>query len=127
LPLGWFLTEENAVWRLVAPICGFLLLGASFLRAGNELMVAVSAGLALMLAVPRPWAARLAQFALVLAALRWLWLTWTMATVRAAAGVPYARMVAILATVALLTLLAALVFRSRRLRRYYRLQQSPAA
>lgn len=114
------------MWRLAAPILAFLLLGASFLRAGNELLVASCGVLLLLLAVPRPWAARIAQLALVLAAARWLWLTWLLADMRAAAGVPYGRMVAILATVALLTLLAALAFRSRRLRRYYRLDARAA-
>ncbi len=115
------------MWRLIAPVLAFLLLGASFLRAGEQLMVAACGLLILQLAMPRPWAARLAQLALVLAALRWLWLTWALAGMRVAAGVPYARMVAILGAVAALTLLAALVFRSRRLRRYYRLDNRPGA
>lgn len=109
------------MWRLAAPIIAFLLLGASLLRAGNEIMLAACGLLLLLLAVPRPWAAWIAQIALVLAALRWLWLTWTLASMRAAAGVPYGRMALILGAVALFTLLAALVFRSARLRRYYRL------
>jgi hypothetical protein len=45
---------------------------------------------------------------------------------RAAAGVPYGRMAAILVAVALLTLCAALVFRSARLKRYYRLDVGAA-
>ncbi|MFU8822488.1 MAG: hypothetical protein ACNA8G_13155 [Gammaproteobacteria bacterium] len=109
------------MWRLAAPVIAFLLLGASFMRAGQDLMVVACGLLLLLLAVPRPWVAWIAQLALALAALRWLWLTWMLAGMRAAAGVPYARLVSILASVALLTLLAALVFRSRRLRRYYRL------
>ena len=114
------------MWRLVAPIIAFLLLGASFLRAGNDLMVVTCGALVLLLAVPRPWAAWVAQLALVLAALRWLWLTWMLAGMRAAAGVPYGRMVAILVAVALLTLLAVLVFRSQRLKHYYRLASRAA-
>jgi hypothetical protein len=110
------------MWRLVAPIIAFTLLGASFLRAGDQVMVLACGALVLLLAVPRWWAARIAQLALVFAALRWLWLTWLLAGTRAAAGVPYTRMVAILGAVALLTLLAALVFRSARLRRYYGLE-----
>jgi hypothetical protein len=109
------------MWRLIAPILAFALLGASFLRAGDTLMVMVCGALALLLVVPRPWAARIAQLALALAALRWLWLTWMLAEVRAGAGIPYLRMAAILGTVALFTLLAALVFQSARVRRYYRL------
>jgi hypothetical protein len=112
------------MWRLVAPILAFLLLGASFLRAGNEWLVAICGLLILLLVLPRPWVARLAQLVLVLGTVRWLWLTWTLASVRAAAGVPFGRMVAILGAVMLLTLLAALAFQSRRLQRYYRFDRS---
>jgi len=109
------------MWRLAAPALAFLLLGASFLRAGDQWMVALCGVLLLLLAVPRPWAAWIAQVSLALAALRWLWLTWMLASMRAAIGVPYLRMAAILGAVALFSLLATLVFRSARLRRYYRL------
>jgi hypothetical protein len=108
------------MWRLIAPILALALLAASFLRAGDTPMVIACAALALLLAVPRPWAARIAQVALALAAVRWLWLAWMLAEMRAAAGVPYLRMTIILGTVALFTLLAALVFQGARLRRYYR-------
>lgn len=114
------------MWRLIAPILAFVLLGASFLRAGDTVLMAACGMLLLLLFVPRAWAARTAQLALALAAMRWLWLTWMLAGARAAAGVPYARMVAILGAVALLTLLAALVFRTARLRRYYRLDRAAA-
>jgi hypothetical protein len=109
------------MWRLAAPVLAFLLLGASFLRAGSEWLVAASAVMIVVLAIPRPWAARLAQLVLLGAAIRWLWLTWLLADMRAAAGIPYLRMAAILGAVALLTLLAAWVFQSQRLRRFYRL------
>jgi hypothetical protein len=107
------------MWRLAAPILAFILMGASFLRAGSVIMVAASVVLLLLLAVPRRWAARLAQFALLLAAVRWLWMCWMIAGTRAAAGAPYARLVVILATVAAFTVLAALVFQHRRLQRFY--------
>lgn len=111
------------MWRLAAPVIALLLTAASFLRAGETLLIIACGLLLLLIAVPRPWAARALQLALVLAAARWLWLTWALAASRAAAGVPYLRMVAILGSVALLTLLATLVFRSRALRRYYRLER----
>lgn len=114
------------MWRLLAPILALVLLGASLLRAGDTLLLAGCAVLLLLLAVPRPWAARVVQLALLAAALRWLWLTWLLASMRAAMGIPYLRMVAILGAVAALTLLAALVFRSARLRRYYGLDRAAA-
>lgn len=109
------------MWRLIMPILAFALLGASFMRAGDQLMLLGCAGLVALLAVPRPWAARLAQTALVLAALRWVWLAWFIGSTRAAMGIPYTRMALILGAVALFSLLAALVFQSERLRRYYAL------
>jgi hypothetical protein len=46
---------------------------------------------------------------------------------RAAAGAPYLRMALILGAVALFTLLAALVFRNARVRRFYGLRPAAAA
>jgi len=114
------------MWRLVAPALALLLLGASFFRAGNEIMVVMVAVLLVLLAVPRPWAARIIQVALALGTLRWVWMAWAMANVRIAADVPYLRMVLILGAVAVLTLSATAVFQSRRLRRYYRLDAGPS-
>lgn len=111
------------MWRLFMPALAFVLLGASFLRAGNEVMVLACLGLLALLSVPRSWAARVAQAALVLGALRWIWVGWLIGSARAAMGAPYLRMALILGAVALFTLLAALVFRQRRLRRYYGLDQ----
>lgn len=109
------------MWRLIMPILSLAVLGASFMRAGNEMAVAGCVGLVLLLAFPRPWSARLAQAVLVLAALRWVWLAWVIGTTRAAMGIPYTRMALILGAVALFTLLSALVFHSEPLRRHYRL------
>lgn len=111
------------MWRLFMPAFAVLLLGASFLRAGNEVMVVACLGLLALLSVPRPWAARVAQAALVLGALRWVWVGWLIGSARAAMGAPYLRMALILGTVAVFTLLAALVFRHLRLRLYYGLEQ----
>lgn len=113
------------MWRLVAPVLALLLLGASFFRAGNEVMVVASVGLLVLLAVPRPWAARIVQLVLALGALRWIWMAWAMAGARMAVSAPYLRMVLILGAVAVLTLLAASVFQARRLKQYYRLEAAP--
>jgi hypothetical protein len=114
------------MWRLIAPALAFALLGASFFRAGNEVMVLACLGLLALLAVPRRWAALVAQSALLLGALRWIALAWMIGAARAAAGAPWTRMALILGAVALFTLLAALVFRSARLRAYYRPPPGPS-
>ncbi len=61
------------------------------------------------------------RIALVVGALEWVRTLVTIAAVRFSAGIPALRMVLILGTVAVLTLLPALVFRHRRLRGFYRL------
>lgn len=115
------------MWRLIPPIVAILLLGASFFRAGNELMLVACIVLLTVAAVPRHWAARTVQVALALGAARWVFVAWMIGSMRAAAGAPYLRMALILGGVALFTLLAAFVFRSARLRRFYRLPAVAAA
>lgn len=110
------------MWRLVFPVLALLLLGASFFRAGNEAMVVAALLLAAALAVPRRWAAQLAQLGLLGGAVYWVMRAWEIGAMRVAAGAPWARMALILGAVAAFTLAAALVFRSARLRRFYRAQ-----
>jgi hypothetical protein len=109
------------MWSLIAPALAFALLTAHFLRAEAWIAVAVSAGMILLLLVPRPWAAHLARAALAVGALEWARTVIVFASVRISAGIPAGRMVLILATVAVLTLAAILVFRHPALRRFYRL------
>jgi hypothetical protein len=106
--------------QLLPVILSLLVLAAHFLRSGNLLMVVLILALLALLAVPRPWAARTVQIALVLGALEWVWTLVHLARARAAAGEPALRMGLILGAVALLTGLSALVFRSARLRRRFR-------
>jgi len=73
------------------------------------------------LAVRQPWAVHLARIALMIGALEWLRTLMMIAAIRFSAGIPAWRMILILGTVAVLTLLAALVSQHRRLRGFYRL------
>jgi hypothetical protein len=98
-----------------------LLIAAHFSRAGNTGMVAISLALPALLLVRRPWAARGVQAGLVLAAIEWFWTLANLARQRIASGEPWLRLALILGTVALLTAASALVFRSEKLRRRYRL------
>jgi hypothetical protein len=90
-------------------------------------MLVACVGLLGLMPVPRPWAARIVQAALVMGAVRWVLVAWMIGAARAAAGAPYLRMALILGAVALFTLLATLVFRSTRLRRFYGLPPAAAA
>ena len=109
------------MWSLIAPVLAFALLAAHFLRAEAWIAVAVSGGMILLLLVPRPWAAHVARAALAVGALEWVRTAIAIASVRISAGIPAGRMILILATVALLTLAATLVFRHPALRSFYRL------
>ena len=97
-----------------------LVLGAHFLRRGDLALVAVCLVLIGLLFVCRLWAARLVQLALLAGALEWLRTLAALLPARRAAGEPWLRLVAILGGVALLALLGAALFETRRLRERYR-------
>lgn len=107
--------------RLLPAALALLVLGAHFLRAGHLALVALSLALVALLFVRRPWAARIVQGALVLGALEWLRTLALLAGQRRAAGTPYLRMTLILACVALATALSLLAFRSRAVKKHFRL------
>lgn len=105
---------------LILPILALGLLGAHFYRAAAWPLAALCVLLVLLLAWPRPWAARVVQAALVLGSLEWLWTLVLLVQQRAALGQPWLRLSLILGAVAVFTAGAALVFRHRRLRARYR-------
>jgi hypothetical protein len=109
---------------LLPPALALALLGAHFYRAAQWPLVAVCLLLVTLLALPRRWVAWLVQAGLALGALEWLWTAAIFVQQRQALGRPWLRLALILGGVALLTALAALVFRSRRLQRRY---ATPAA
>jgi len=109
------------VARLILPLLALLLLAAHFYRADWMALAVLCAALTLLLAVPRPWAARTLQAALVLGAIEWLRTLASFAATRVAVGQPYLRLALILGAVAAFTLLAAWVFQHRTLRSRFRL------
>ncbi|MCU0764817.1 MAG: hypothetical protein MUF32_02035 [Burkholderiaceae bacterium] len=102
--------------RLILPFLALLLLAAHFYRADWLAPALLSAALTLLLAVPRAWAARAVQLALVAGAIEWLRTLAAIVALRMATGQPYLRLVLILGGVAAFTLLAAWVFQHRTLR-----------
>jgi len=107
--------------RLLLPLLALLLLAAHFYRADWLAPAAVSIALIPLLAVPRWWAARTLQLALVLGALEWLRTLAVFAAMRVAVGQPVLRLAVILGAVAAITLLAAWTFQHRTLRARFRL------
>jgi len=104
---------------LLPAILSLVVLGAHFLRAGNQALVVVVLGLLAILMVRRPWASRAVQAALAVGALEWVRTLFALATERMRSGEPVMRLVLILGSVAVVTCAAALMLSSARLRRLY--------
>jgi len=107
--------------RLIVAFVALLLLAAHFYRAEQMVLAGLSAALTLLLAVPRAWAARTLQAALVFGTVEWLRTLATFAATRVAVGQPYLRLALILGAVAAFTLFAAWTFQQRALRARFRL------
>ena len=108
------------VLQLVPVMLSLVVLAAHFSRHGQSNLVFLSVALIGLLAVPRLWAARVLQAALLLGAAEWVRTLIVLGRTRAEHDLPATRMVTILAVVALLTAASALVFRTRRARARFR-------
>ena len=108
------------LFRLLPVILSCLLLAAHFYRAGLQLLAVLCLVLPLVLFLRRRWVPLVFQGMLVLGALEWLRTLWVFASMRIAFEQPWARLALILGGVALFTALSGLVFRSVRLRAFYR-------
>ncbi len=104
---------------LVPVVLSLLLLAAHFLRAGVMVFVLLVLAVLGLLAVRRPWVARIVQVVLVLGALDWVRLLIDLTRERLAMGQPVVRLVIILGSVVLLMLGSALAFRTERMRKAY--------
>ncbi len=107
--------------RLLPPAIALLLLAAHFWRAQWWPLAVVCVALVGVLALRRPWAARLVQAALMLGSIEWLRTLASLVAARIALDQPYARMSLILGVVAIATFGSALVFRAHSLRQRYNL------
>ena len=101
-------------------VLSLLVLGAHFLRESNVVGVAVAISLVGLLFVRRAWAARVVQVALILGTVEWILTLFMMASVYAARAQPATRMIIILGSVAVITLVSAMLFQTRTLRGIYR-------
>jgi hypothetical protein len=109
-------------FALVLPAAlSLLVLAAHFLRNGHLALVAASLVACALLSVRRPWAARTLQILLALGAAEWIRTLVALVVERQAEGRPFARMGAILGTVAFVSLLSAATFATRSLRARFRM------
>ena len=104
---------------LIPVILSALMLAAHFSRAGNFVGIIASVAVLILLAIRKKWVARALQVLLVAGGFVWINTAWTIAKFRYAAGQPFGRMLIILGIVALFTIASALVFETKRLRRFY--------
>jgi len=106
---------------LLPAILSLLLLAAHCMRLGMAALMALPLAMILLLAWPRPWVARSSQGVLVLGALEWIRAAIVYVSARQDLDMPWGRLAVILGAVSLFTLLSALLFQTRSLRRRYRL------
>jgi len=119
--VGARLTAVRSFGLILLAAVALLVLGAHFFRAGLLPLAAACVVLPALFIVRAPWASRVLQVTLALGVLEWLRTAWLFAAARAAAGLPYARLLLILGGVALLTAMAALALRSRTGRAHFRI------
>jgi hypothetical protein len=108
-------TALNAL-RLLPVVLALAVLAAHFYRAHAWVPFGVTIGLAPLLLVRAPWAARVLQAALLLGALEWLRTAAVLVAMRQSMGQPWTRLALILGAVALVTAACALLFRWRPVR-----------
>jgi hypothetical protein len=94
----------------VLVIVSFLLIKAHFIRSADWILAALFFAFPLLLLIPRKWAARTVQGALMLATAEWARTAVVIAQERLSSGQPYGRMILILGTVALITFVSACLF-----------------
>jgi hypothetical protein len=106
----------------VIVVLSLLVLGAHFLRYGNDAGVALALAPIVLLFVRKPWAARIVQVILALGAIEWAHTLFELVQMRLAQGQPATRMAIILGTVIVVTITAALLFETQAMKRIYRRQ-----
>ncbi len=106
----------------IFPALAFLVLAAHFFRAGNPPVFALALLFLPLLFVRKRWAARTLQAGLALGVVEWIRTLAAFAGQRRAMGLPYTRLAIILGGVALATAACLLVFRSERVKTFFRLE-----
>jgi hypothetical protein len=100
-------------------VLSLLLLGAHFMRFGNEVGVIGCIVLLGLLFLRKPWVARLMQVALIAGAFEWAYSLYYIVQARLAQGIPFTRLAIILGSVIAVTLLSALLFESQTMKQIY--------
>ena len=107
------------ILRIVLFVVAALLLGAHFLRAGNVAMVALCVAAPMLFLWRKRWSLIVLQVLGYCAAAAWTAVAVELVQMRQQTGQPWTIAAVILGTVALFTLLAALLLNSRAIRARY--------
>ncbi|PSU34327.1 hypothetical protein [Photobacterium lutimaris] len=108
------------IMRIFPIVASFWLIAAHFLRYGAwgpSLLLAV---FPVLLVIRHRWVPRVMSISLVLVALKWLQVTYSLISNRLMMGDDWLRMSLIMASVVCFTLMSVCLFQSRRLKAYYR-------
>ena len=105
--------------RLLPVILSLLVLAAHFYRAGNLILVVLIAASPLLLFIRSAWIVRVIQVELVFGGVEWIRTIFRLVHIRQADNLPWERLAIILGSVAVFTILSALVFNSKALKTRY--------
>ena len=105
--------------RLLPAIVSLLVLAAHFYRAGNLILVVLTAASPLLLFIRSTWIVRVIQVELVFGGIEWIRTISRLVNIRQAHNLPWERLAIILGSVAAITMLSALVFNSKTLKTRY--------
>ena len=105
--------------RLLPVILSLLVLAAHFYRAGNLILVVLIAASPLLLFIRSAWIVRVIQVELILGGIEWIRTIFRLVHIRQADNLPWERLAIILGSVAVFTILSALVFNSKALKTRY--------
>ncbi len=109
----------NAV-RLLPVILSLLVFGAHFLRDGNTVVTALCIAIIILLFLRERWVPRVIQAVLLLATIEWLHTLYGLIGERTVSGRSWTVAAIILGSVATISALSALVFRTKGLKRFYK-------
>lgn len=107
--------------RLLPIFLSFLLIAAHFQRDGSSIIALTCLLAPTLLYFTRPWSVRILQTLLILAGMEWIQTLLSLVQWRQELGLPWIRLALILSMVVLFTLLSALIFQRKPLRKRYHL------
>ncbi|MCF6367087.1 MAG: hypothetical protein L3J35_12930 [Bacteroidales bacterium] len=111
------------VLSFIPVILSFIILAAHFSRAGHSILALLSLILPFLLFIKKSWVARLIQIALIIGAAEWVRVIFEYVEIRKYYGADWTRLAIILSSVAVFTLLSALIFQNKSMKRIYKLSK----